>query len=97
MLAWMYGVGSYVETDPEKRQLWLQRAVDKGYAPAMNDLAVILLGEADRLDESHPQLNTAPTLRSPGINVAGPMELPEEKLEGENWRCLLYTSPSPRD
>lgn len=86
MSAWMYGVGSYAETDPEKRQLWLQRAVDKGYAPAMNDLAVILLGEADRLDESHPQMNADSTLRGPGISKADPMGLPGERREGENWR-----------
>ena len=86
MSAWMYGVGSYVETDPERRQLWLQRAVDKGYAPAMNDLAVILLGEADRLDESHPQMNAESTLRGPDINETDPMKLPGEKRDGENWR-----------
>lgn len=86
MSAWMYGVGSYVETDPERRQLWLQRAVDKGYAPAMNDLAVILLGEADRLDESHPQMNADSTLRGPDRNEDDPVRLLGEKRDGENWR-----------
>lgn len=43
MLAWMYKAGTYVEVDPEKCQLWLERAVDEGYTPAKNDLAVLLL------------------------------------------------------
>ncbi|CAN0461240.1 unnamed protein product, partial [Hapterophycus canaliculatus] len=51
MSAWIYRVGSAnVEADAERCQLWLERAADKGYAPAMNDLAATLLGEADMLE-----------------------------------------------
>lgn len=45
MIAWMYRAGTHVEADAEQCQLWLERAVDEGYAPAINDLAVILLAE----------------------------------------------------
>lgn len=57
MTAWIYGVGtSSTDADAEQCQLWLGRAVDKGYAPAMNDLAVTLLGEADQTERAHPEL-----------------------------------------
>lgn len=56
MSAWMYREGTHVEANEEKCQQWLERAVEKGYAPAMNDLAVILLGEADRFEGVHPEL-----------------------------------------
>lgn len=60
MSAWMYSTGIHVETDTETCQLWLERAVDKGYAPAMNDLAVMLLCEADRREDVHPELKADP-------------------------------------
>lgn len=56
MSAWMYRAGAFAEVDVEKCKLWLERAVEKGYAPAMNDLGVILLGEADLLERIHPEL-----------------------------------------
>lgn len=56
MLASMYRAGTYVEADKEKCRFWLERAVDKGYIPAMNDMAIVLLGEADRLEEDHPEI-----------------------------------------
>lgn len=56
MLASMYRAGTYVGADKEKCCFWLETAVDKGYIPAMNDLAIVLLGEADRLEEAHPEL-----------------------------------------
>lgn len=57
MTAWMYRVGSAgVEADAERCELWLERAVEKGYAPAMNDLAATLLGDADMLERDHPEL-----------------------------------------
>lgn len=56
VLASMYKAGTHAEADREKCHFWLEKAVDKGYAPAMNDLAVVLLGEADRLEEAHPEL-----------------------------------------
>lgn len=57
MKAWIYRVGSSsTDADADQCQLWLERAVDKGYAPAMNDLAVSLLGEADQTERAHPEL-----------------------------------------
>ncbi|CAM9328628.1 unnamed protein product [Ectocarpus sp. 12 AP-2014] len=57
MMAWMYRVGSgSVDADAEQCQRWLERAVDKGYAPAMNDLATTLLEQADRTERAHPEL-----------------------------------------
>lgn len=57
MTAWMYRVGSAtLAADAGQCQLWLERAVEKGYAPAMNDLAATLLGEADRIERAHPEL-----------------------------------------
>lgn len=57
MTAWMYRVGSAtLAADSGQCQLWLERAVEKGYAPAMNDLAATLLGEADRIERAHPEL-----------------------------------------
>ncbi|CAN0563899.1 unnamed protein product, partial [Ectocarpus sp. 12 AP-2014] len=57
MMAWMYRVGSgSVDADAELCQRWLERAVDKGYAPAMNDLATTLLEQADRTERAHPEL-----------------------------------------
>lgn len=57
MMAWMYRVGSgSVDADAEQCQMWLERAVDKGYAPAMNDLAATLLEQADRTERAHPEL-----------------------------------------
>lgn len=43
MLAWMYKAGTYVEVDAERCQVWLEHAANKGYTPAKNDLAVLLL------------------------------------------------------
>lgn len=57
MVAWIYRVGSSTtDADADQCQLWLERAVDKGYAPAMNELAVALLGEADESERAHPEL-----------------------------------------
>lgn len=57
MKAWIYRVGSSnTDADAEQCQLWLERAVDKGFAPAMNDLAVTLLGEADQTERAHTEL-----------------------------------------
>ena len=57
MKAWVYRVGSSsTDADADQCRLWLERAAEKGYAPAMNDLAVTLLGEADRTERAHPEL-----------------------------------------
>ena len=57
MEAWMYRVGSStIDADPDQCRLWLERAAEKGHAPAMNDLAVAFLGEADQTERAHPEL-----------------------------------------
>jgi len=83
MTAWMYRVGSAtLAADAGQCQLWLERAVEKGYAPAMNDLAATLLGEADRIERAHPELKAdvaddvsadaaVETTGADAINVAG--------------------------
>lgn len=55
MKVWIHGVDS-ADADAGQCRLWLERAADKAYAPAMNDLAVALLGEADQTERAHPEL-----------------------------------------
>ncbi|CAM9600810.1 unnamed protein product, partial [Choristocarpus tenellus] len=89
MLAWMYRVGSFVEADMEKCQHWLQLAAEKSYAPAMNFLALILLSEADWLEEQNPEVKADPRCPMGDIDTAesGEGEGAEEKAgtndEGE--------------
>ncbi|CAM9877297.1 unnamed protein product [Discosporangium mesarthrocarpum] len=51
MLAWMYRSGG-----ARLCQRWLEKAAEKGYAPAMNDLALLFLHEADWLEEQYPEI-----------------------------------------
>lgn len=88
MSAWMYRTGAHVQDDAERCQMWLERAIDKGYAPAMNDLAVILLGEADGLEEAHPEVkadvkaNGGGSSEGRGVHRRGSSEASREGFRG---------------
>lgn len=91
MSAWMYQTGAHVQADAERCQMWLERAVDKGYAPAMNDLAVILLGEADSVEEAHPEVkadvkaNSGGGSAGRGVHRRGNSEVSREGLRVGAW------------
>lgn len=88
MMACMYMAGGHMESDEEKSQLWLERAVEKGYAPALNNLAVILLGEADRLEEAHPDVKASASFSSrdsPSISADGGEPQKEGRKAARSW------------
>ncbi|KAG5180249.1 hypothetical protein JKP88DRAFT_279665 [Tribonema minus] len=59
MLAWMYKHGHFVTADAERCTHWLERAVERGYAPAMNELALLLLEEAEGISAAWPEVQAA--------------------------------------
>ncbi|CAM9823617.1 unnamed protein product [Chrysoparadoxa australica] len=59
MVAWMFRHGVHVQQDQERCMHWLELAVKKDYIPAVNELGVILLDDADKLEKRYPLLQEA--------------------------------------
>ncbi len=56
MLAFLHRCGQCVSNDEEKYCRWLNRAIEKGYAPAMYDVGMLMLHRADVLLSQYPSI-----------------------------------------
>ncbi|CAM9734630.1 unnamed protein product, partial [Phaeothamnion confervicola] len=56
MVAWMYKHGYFIAQDEAECIRWLELACDKQYPPALNELGLFLLRQADDVEVQYPEL-----------------------------------------
>jgi TPR repeat protein len=56
MLAWIHRYGLYGEANMVKCKEWLEQGVERDHAPCMNELALLLLEDAEVYEARYPEL-----------------------------------------